>query len=108
MKYTYFCVPGKLLRPGLHYIFIGEWIRPAGCLILQHGNFTYQEVLQIERQGFVRIFEDDTENRTFPEEYHIRADVRKYRANNHFVAGVLRRKEYNLFVGHIVVGRIKK
>ena len=109
MKFTYYCEPGRFLSPRQHFVFIGDWIRPDGYIILQHGNISYLENRKIERQGFIRIFEDSGSDYTYIETIVNRSDVQRYRDMRKRKVGILTRKSYNLYAGRIwVYGRVVK
>lgn len=107
MKFTYYCVPGRMLSPRAHYIFIGEWIRPEGYIVLQHGNMSYLEYKHITEQGFIRIYENRASDYTYIETLVSRSDMRKYQDLHRQTVGILIRKSYNLYMGRVCLyGRI--
>ena len=107
MKFTYYCKPGKFLSPRAHYVFIGEWIRPEGYIVLQHGNMSYLEYKRITEQGFIRILESRASDYTYIEPLITRADMRKYHAEKSIKVGILIRKDYNLYIGRVCLyGRV--
>ena len=109
MKFTYYCEPGRFLSPQDHFIFFGDWIRPEGCIVLQHGTISYLEHKKIEEQGFIRIFEDRGADYTYIETIVGRSDLQRYRDKYRRRVGVLDRKSYNLYVGRVwVYGRVIK
>ena len=109
MKFTYFCEPGRYLSPQTHFIFMGGWIRPEGCIVLQHGNMSYLEHQKIITQGFIRIFEDKGSDYTYIETLVDRPDLQRYRDEYRRKVGLLIRKDYNLYVGNVwVYGRAIK
>lgn len=109
MKFTYYCEPGRFLSPRTHYVFIGDWIRPEGCIVLQHGNISYLERKKIIEQSFIRVFEDRGTAYTYIETIVSRPDLQKYRDLYRRKVGVLTQKSYNLYAGHVwVYGRVIK
>lgn len=109
MKYTYYCKPGRFLSPGAHFLYIGDWIRPKGCIVLQHGNLSYLEHKKISEQGFIRIFENRGADYTYIETIVDRPDLQRYRDRVRRKVGLLTRKSYNLYTGHVrVYGRVVK
>lgn len=107
MKFTYFCVPGRFLSPRTHFLYIGGWIRPEGYIILQHGILSYQEHQKIDKQGFIRVFENRGCDYTYIETIVNRSDLQVYRDTQRQKVGVLTRKSYNLFAGRVrIYGRL--
>ena len=106
MKFTYFCESGRNLSPRTHFLYIGEWIRPKGFIILQHGNISYLEYKKLTGQGFVRIFENRGADYTYIETIMNRPDLQEYRDNQRRRVGVLTLKRYNLYAGRVwIYGR---
>lgn len=108
MKFTYYCAPGSCLTPRMHYIYIGDWIRPEGYIVLQHGNLSYLEHKKITDNGFIRIFEDQGADYTYIEPIVSRSDLQKYRDKylHRGRVGTLTQKSYNLYAGNVwVYGR---
>lgn len=107
MKFTYYCEPGRFLSPRAHYVFIGEWIRPEGYIVLQHGNMSYCEYKNITEQGFIRIYENRESDYTYIETLITRSDMRKYQDQHRRKVGILIRKSYNLYMGGVCLyGRV--
>ena len=57
-RYTLYCVPGRLFCPGTHYLSIGDWVTPAGYLILSHGIMTEEEHEKITIGKAVCIYQN--------------------------------------------------
>lgn len=58
-KYTLLCQPGKILSPGLHMFVLGEWVNPAGWIVLCHGLLSHAETQSIIKRGSVRVYNDN-------------------------------------------------
>ena len=104
MRYTLYCDYGHLGKPGMHYLYIGEWLRPGGKLVLHHGIMTDQEyfyirtlhycpVYNIEGSHLIRIYQDGDDRGTT-----------KYRRSGKYQSvGFLRLNSYNLYVGRVTI-----
>lgn len=111
MKYTFFCELGRMYKPGLHYLFIGGWIKPspARFVVLSHGNMTSTEYARIIKTGqcpicfeahyhMLRIYQQ-------PIEWH----SAKYHENHFQNCGTMKQsgRYHNLYIGQIDVNKIK-
>ena len=56
-KFTLYCVPGQLFRPGMHFFKIGEWITDPSYLILSHGIMSAAEYRHFLTQQQVPIYQ---------------------------------------------------
>ena len=56
-KYTLYCVPGRLFRPGMHFFKIGSWVSDPSYLILAHGIMSEAEYRQFMSQARVPIYQ---------------------------------------------------
>lgn len=104
MKFTYFCEPGRFLSPRQHYCYIGDWIRPAGGIVLQHGTFSPAEWSEIQRNGFIRVYEDWKNDLTYLESFSCRDDMRKHQQKYRIRSGTLRQTRYNnMYTGMVMI-----
>lgn len=56
-KYTLYCVPGHLFRPGRHFLCIGSWITDPSYLILSHGIMSASEYQHFQTQEKIPIYQ---------------------------------------------------
>lgn len=108
MKYTLYCEPGFLGRPGIHSLYIGDWIRPAGAVVLCHGNMSESEYDYISRSGVCPLYNDVRVHLTF-----VYQDAptnggtvyRQEKSKGSNVCGFLRKSLYNenVYRGSIVL-----
>lgn len=56
-KYTLYCKPGRLFRPGRHYLKIGEWVTDSSYIILCHGIMSQEEFRQFQRMDHVPVYQ---------------------------------------------------
>lgn len=56
-KYTLYCVPGRLFRPGMHYLKIGDWVTDSSYIILCHGIMSPLEYRQFMKKRFIPIYQ---------------------------------------------------
>ena len=57
-KYTLYARRGYLLRSGVHYLVIGEWVNwSPDIVILEHGNLTDGELAQLRGQLYVNVYQ---------------------------------------------------
>ena len=56
-KYSLYCVPGQIFRPGMHYFKIGEWVTDPSFLILAHGIMSADEYRKFMSQKRVPIYQ---------------------------------------------------
>lgn len=111
MKYTFFCELGRLYRPGLHYLMIGDWIipDPARFVILAHGNMTSQEYAYIEKNGYCKIYFESHYHLLriyqMPLEWH----AAKYHDAHGRSCGTMKRsgRYHNLYIGQINMEALK-
>ena len=59
MKYTLYCKPGRDFRPGIHCLYLGEWLGfSPDRIILQHGQLSEERAAAIQRFDKVAVFCD--------------------------------------------------
>ena len=56
-KFTLYCRPGRLFRPGLHYLVLDEWLLDPSYLVLCNGIMSEQEYQHIMQKKSVSIFQ---------------------------------------------------
>ena len=56
-RYTLYCVPGSIFRPGMHFLKLGEWVTDPDYLILAHGIMSSDEYRQFMTQKRVPIYQ---------------------------------------------------
>ena len=56
-KYTLFCVPGYLFKPGIHFLRLGEWVTDPSFLILSHGIMSETEYQDFIKRKSIPIFQ---------------------------------------------------
>lgn len=56
-KYTLCCKPGRLFRPGTHYLIAGAWITDPSLLVLNHGIMSEQEYQSLIQKDKVIIYQ---------------------------------------------------
>ena len=57
-RFTLYCLPGQIFRPGRHYLIIDRWIPySADYVILSHGIMTELEYQRIKQTGSVPIYQ---------------------------------------------------
>lgn len=104
MRYTFFCKLGRFGRPGLHYVYIGGWIRPGpDFVILQHGNLTGSEYRQIRRDGYIKVMSDRNNYIAIYQELLTSYRAKKYHYETAGSIGSLYKKGDNIYIGHVNV-----
>lgn len=104
MRYTFFCRLGRYGRPGLHYVYIGGWIRPGPeYVILQHGNLTGSEYRQICRDGCVKVMSDRNNHIGIYQEILTSYRAKKYHYETARDIGTLYKNKDNIYIGRVRV-----
>lgn len=110
MKYTFFAKRGTMYKPGLHYLYIGGWVRPSpDFIVLAHGNMTSMEYARILKDGYCKIF--------FEAHYHILRiyqqtlewHAARYQDEHGRTCGLMTRSKRcnNLYIGKIDINMIR-
>ena len=98
-KYTLYCKPGCLFRPGIHYLSIGEWITDPGYLVLAHGIMSGEEYRHFKAQKKIPIYQGVSFAWIGLYPAH---DSRRYPLTQ--FCGYLHRSDDNTWKGYINVG----
>lgn len=101
MKFTYYCLPGRMMVSSWHFVYLGGWIHPPGCIVLQHGVFSYIEYKQILTDGFIRVYEKEHAKYTYFYQYTERKDMQEYRLEKARQVGRLYQKNDNIYIGQL-------
>lgn len=56
-RYTLYCVPGTIFRPGMHFLKLGEWVTDPDYLVLAHGIMSAEEYRHFMAQRKVPIYQ---------------------------------------------------
>lgn len=56
-RYTLYCMPGHLFRPGRHFLVLDDWITNPSFLILSHGIMSEQEYQYFCSQKSIPIYQ---------------------------------------------------
>ena len=103
IKFTYFAKYGNGLVAQEHYVYLGGCINPPGRIVLQHGTFSTVEQAQIEKNGFIRVYENSCCDYSYLEQWTENTYLRKYREERQLCIGKLMQKTYNLYIGMVRV-----
>ena len=104
MRFTFFCELGQYGRPGLHYVYIGDWINPGlGYIILQHGNLTLSEFRQISADEYIKVVSDRNNHIGIYQELLTSYRAKKYHYETTRSIGTLYKKGDNIYTGHVNV-----
>ena len=56
-RYTLYCIPGKLFKPGRHFLTLDCWITDPEYLILTHGIMSEDEYKYFRKQKSIPIYQ---------------------------------------------------
>ena len=97
MKYTLFCVPGRMCSPSTHYVILGKWLPyDPSIVILVHGIMSYTEVERVKRDSLIPVFSSPSNAWI-----GLYASYRSRRHPDCLLIGLLHRIKGNLYGGMI-------
>lgn len=99
-KFTLYCVPGRLFRPGRHYLVLDEWLTDSRFLILSHGIMSEDEYRNIYSKDHIPIFQCVSYSWIGLYNYH---ESKKY-VETQFTGWLHRTQKYKEWSGIIHVG----
>lgn len=104
MRFTFFCRPGHFGRPGLHYVYIGDWLLLGPeYVILQHGNLTGSEFRQIREDGYIKVMADRNNHIGIYQELVTSYRAKKYHYETAGSIGTLYKNTDNIYSGRVNV-----
>lgn len=97
MRYTLFCVPGRMCSPSMHYVLLGEWLLyNPDIVILVHGTLTKQEYERVNKDSLIPVFSSPSNAWI-----GLYASYSSRRHPDCMLVGILQRIKGNLFGGMI-------
>ena len=107
IKYTLYCVNGRLFRPSLHFLVFGKWIpyNDPRITILCHGTLTDEECRQFKSQTYINIYQNNKDKiMSLWCDYNCNYLKRKKDIRDIITyAGSLKRLNEDLYVGEVRV-----